>query len=184
MEKAITVLISKETQPYVHRTRPIHIVEPEISAIAKFVWAKKLMSDAEKERKITNDQYGRRKRCQAQSAVLNKVLYYNSNVQNLRDTEYDNDDLRSSYDREMVNLVLAEAQIKHGLLQKNAVFVRKFINSQEFLNKTSLGISNLAYSDQVEKPTYGMGQGIAWSGPGWMFTSNTIIKVNRGNIED
>jgi len=87
-------------------------------------------------KKVTEDQYGGRKNNQAQSTVLNKVLYYNINAQTLQNTEYDDDDLRSNYDREMVDLVLLEAQVKHSLHQKNANFVRQFINHQKFYIKT------------------------------------------------
>jgi len=48
-KKTVTILIEKHPgKPYVHRTRPLHIVEPEVNAIAKLVWAKKLMQAAER----------------------------------------------------------------------------------------------------------------------------------------
>ena len=97
----------------------------------------------------------------------------------MRNTEYDDEDLRSNYDREMVNLVLLEAQVKHGLHRKNANFVRKFINHQKFYIKTGYGVSNEYYCDNENAPIYGMGQGLAWAGPAWIMASNTICAIKN-----
>ena len=176
----VTILIEKhKNRPYVHRTRPLHIVEPEVNAIAKEVWARNLMREAEKENKVSDDQYGGRKNRQAQSAVLNKIMYYNINAQTLTETQYDDDDLRSNYDREMVHLVLAEANIKHGIHKDNTEFVKEFIAQQRFHIKTGHGVSKMWYEDSEECHIYGMGQGLAWAGPGWIMASNTICKAKE-----
>ena len=178
--KTITVLIEKHPgQPYIHRTRPLHLVEPEVNAVAKMFWARNLMQEAEREKKVTINQYGGRKNHQPISAVLNKIMYYNINAQLLKEAEYDNDDLRSNYDREMVDLVLAEAEIKHGMHPENTAFVRQFVKNQKFYIKTGLGISETPYTNTNEFPIYGMGQGIAWSGPAWIMASNTIAKSKK-----
>jgi len=70
----VTVLIPKDPgTPKIHRLRPLHIVEPEINAIAKALWARKLMKKAERTGNMSDDQYGGRKNRQAQSAVLNRL---------------------------------------------------------------------------------------------------------------
>ena len=179
-KRTVTILIEKhEGKPYIHRTRPLHIVEPEVNAIAKLVWAKTLMKEAEMENKINEDQYGGRRGRQAQSAVLNKVMYYNINAQTLTETQYDDDDLRSNYDREMVHLVLTEAAVKHGMHETNTDFVRQFIKTQEFFIQTANGISQKGYKDEENYPLYGMGQGLAWSGPAWILMSNTICNAKK-----
>jgi len=58
----VTVLIEKHPgNPYIHRTRPLHLVEPEVNAVAKMVWARNLMQEAETENKVSDNQYGGRK---------------------------------------------------------------------------------------------------------------------------
>ena len=79
----------------------------------------------------------------------------------------------------MVNLVLAEAEIKHGMHPRNTDFVRKFINGQKFFIKTGYGVSDTSYQDTKEMPIYGMGQGVAWAGPAWLMASNTISKCKE-----
>ena len=72
-----TTLIEKESGlPYVHRMRAIHIIEAEVQFLAKNFYVTKLMKGAEKNNLLTDEQYGGRAKRQAQSAVINKVMYY------------------------------------------------------------------------------------------------------------
>jgi len=177
MKKTVTVLIPKdEGVPRIHRLRPLHIVEPEINAIAKGLWARKLMQIAEITGNMTDNQYGGRKRRQAQSAVINKVLYYDINRTNMREAQYDDIDMRSNYDRELVRLVTTEAQVKLGLHSEDAKFMVDFVENQRWYVKTGFGISDECYEYENSAPMYGLGQGIAWSGPGWLLSSDTIAK--------
>ena len=176
-KKTVTVLIPKdEGVPKIHRLRPLHIVEPEVNAIAKALWAKKLMRIAESSNNMTDNQYGGRKNRQAQSAVFNKILYYDINRLSMKEAQYDDIDMRSNYDRELVRLVTAEAQIKLGLHQNDAKFMVDFVESQQWYVKTGFGISNECYRFEQSNPMFGLGQGIAWSGPGWLMSSDTIAK--------
>ena len=173
----VTVLIPKEEgTPKIHRLRPLHIVEPEVNALAKALWASKLMRLAETTNNMSNDQYGGRKHRQAQSAVLNKILYYDINRMQMKEAQYDDIDMKSNYDRELVRLVSAEARIKLGLHKCDANFMIDFVESQKFHVKTAFGISEDNYSYNERHRLYGLGQGIAWSGPGWLLSSDTIAK--------
>jgi len=174
----VTVLIPKEEgKPKIHRLRPLHIVEPEVNALAKALWASKLMRLAEATNNMSNDQYGGRKSRQAQSAVLNKILYYDVNRMQMKEAQYDDIDMKSNYDRELVRLVSAEARIKLGLHECDANFMIDFVESQKFHVKTAFGISEDNYSyNERHTIMYGLGQGIAWSGPGWLLSSDTIAK--------
>ena len=174
-KKTVTVLIPKDKGiPKIHRLRPLHIVEPEVNALAKALWAKKLMKVAESNGNMTNDQFGGRKNMQAQSAVLNKLLYYDINRQSVTEAQYDDIDMRSNYDRELVRLVSAEARVKLGLHKDDAAFMVNFVENQQFHVKTKYGISDHHYSYDDNENLYGLGQGIAWSGPGWLMSSSTI----------
>ena len=181
-KNTVTIVIEKDAgMPKIHRLRPLHIIEPEIGAMVKHVWAKQIMKRAEEKNKITDDQYGGRAARQAQSAVLNKLLYYDLGRQTLIESQYDDDDLKANYDRELVRLVAAEARIKHGLDKDNANLMINFVESQKFFLKTGYGISKKYYKYEDQKPIYGLGQGIAWSGPGWLLSSDTITRCKLKN---
>ena len=74
---ALTLIEKEEGSPKIHRLRPIALVETELNCIAKAHWAQDMMTSIETNHLITDDQYGGRKGRQAQSAVLNKILYFN-----------------------------------------------------------------------------------------------------------
>jgi len=172
----VTVLIPKDPgKPKIHRLRPLHIVEPEVNAVAKALWASKLMRHAEKTNNLSDDQYGGRKHRQAQSAVLNKVLYYDINRMQMKEAQYDDIDMKSNYDRELVRLVSAEARIKLGLNAHDANFMVDFVENQKFHVKTAFGISEENYSYNASNKMYGLGQGIAWSGPGWLASTFLLL---------
>jgi len=73
----ITSLEKDIGSPKIHRLRPICIVKAELNCIAKNYWSRELINHVEKENTITDDQYGGRCGRQAQSAVINQLMYYN-----------------------------------------------------------------------------------------------------------
>jgi len=177
----VTVLIPKDDGIIkIHRLRPLHLVEPEVNALAKGLWARTLMKRAERTNNMTDDQYGGRKNRQAQSAVLNKILYYDINRLSVTTAQYDDIDMKSNYDRELPRLVSAEARIKLGLHAHDANFMVQFTENQNFYVKTAYGVSEECYRYKPENKLFGLGQGIAWSGPGWLTSSDTIAKCKRG----
>ena len=128
----------------------------EKHAFAKALWAKKLMKIAETTNNMTDNQYGGRKHRQAQSAVLNKILYYDVNRMSMREAQYDDIDMKSNYDRELVRLVSAEAQIKLGLHSTDAKFMVDFVESQQWSVQTKYGVSNEHYSYTEDQPMFGL----------------------------
>ena len=57
------------------------------------------MKNAEKYDLITSQQHGGRQNKQAQSAIINKLMYYNITHQRLMEAELMDDDARNCYDR-------------------------------------------------------------------------------------
>jgi len=92
---------------------------------------------------MTDDQYGGRKHRQAQSAVLNKIMYYDINRMSVTHAQYDDIGMKSNYDRELPRLVSAEARIKLGLHKKDADFLVNFTEHQFFLSKLHMGYRKL-----------------------------------------
>lgn len=96
--KTVMTLLRKEEKPYIHRLRPILLLEVEIQAISSSQWAQKMSRNSEKHQIISNSQYGGRKGRQAQSAVLNKISYYDINNQYVKNYTIIDEDLKANYE--------------------------------------------------------------------------------------
>lgn len=173
-KKTITTLLCKDDNiPYIHRLRPIHIVEVELQFISKIIWSKHLIQKAESQHKIIQSQYGGRKNIQAQSSVLNTVLLYDYHRHMRLNFTYNDDDLRANYDRELAHFSALETR-KYGLPYEAGSFMAKFTRNQQYYIKSKHGTSNSFYSFTKEVPIWGLGQGICWAGACWQFTATTI----------
>ena len=172
-----TTLIEKENGlPYVHRMRAIHIIEAEVQFLAKNFYITKLMRHAESKNVITDEQCGGRSRRQAQSVVINKVLYYNISHQTLMPAAFMDDDARACYDRIVTPLSSLECR-KWGPPFKLAKFTNTFIESQTYSIKTGHGVSKGTYSYSEQDPIQGSGQGIGWAGPRWLCSGDTCSRI-------
>ena len=175
--KTVTTLIEKKKGlPYLHKFRTIHIVEAELQFFTKVIYARRMMSHAEKCGEISDDQYGGRKQRQATSVILNKCMYYAISKQTLKTAAYMDDDAKACYDRVIPQLSEIESQ-KWGLTYKAANLATRIIQSQRFYVRTGFGVSDTYYSYEKSNPIFGVGQGLGWSGPMWLNTSDTINKV-------
>ena len=175
--QTVTTLMPKDEGPiYIHRLRAIHIVEAELQFFSKRVYAKQMVALAEKNGKITDSQYGGRKGRRAQSIVLNKLMYYGITHQKREQAAFMDDDAKACYDRIIPSLASVEVQ-KWGISKQTAELTRTIVEQQQFRVKTAHGISHNTYSYDLSDQTYGMGQGLGWSGAIWMATSDTICKI-------
>lgn len=156
--------------------RAIHIIEAEVQFLAKKCYITKLMKNAESKNLITDEQYGGRPRRQAQSAVINKVLYYNLSHQMLMPAAFMNDDARACYDRIVTPLSSLECR-KWGAPFRLAQFTNNFIESQTYALQTGHGISEGTYTYNEQDPTQGSGQGIGWTGPRWLSSSDSCSRI-------
>ena len=177
--QTVTTLMPKDEGPIlVHRLRAIHVVEAELQFFSKIVYAKKMIHLAEKQNLITDEQYSGRKGRRAQSIVLNKLMYYSITFQKREEAAFMDDDAKACYDRIIPSLASVEVQ-KWGVSKKAASLTRKIVESQKFKVKTAHGISDQHYQYTENQPTYGVGQGLGWSGAIWMVTSDTICNILR-----
>ena len=177
--QTITTLIPKDEGPiYVHRLRAIHVVEAELQFFSKITYAKKMVQVAEAANAITDEQYGGRKGRRAQSIVLNKILYYAISHQTREEAAFLDDDAKACYDRILPSLAGVESR-KWGLTHKATSLTRKIIESQQFKVKTAHGISTKTYQYEENDQTFGVGQGLGWSGAIWMSSSNTICEIMK-----
>ena len=134
------------------------------------------MYEAEKAGMITDDQYGGRKDRQATSVVLNKKLYYDISRQSLTKAAFMDDDAKACFDRVIPQLSQIESQ-KWGVSYKAANLATQIIQQQKFFVRTGFGISRHHYCYDKQQPIFGVGQGLGWSGPMWLNTSDTICQV-------
>ena len=176
-KKTVTTLMEKDAgRPRIHRMRALHIIEAEVQFIAKLNYCKKLMSNAEKYDLITSQQHGGRRNKQAQSAIINKLLYYNITHQRLMEAAFMDDDARNCYDRILTALSSVEMR-SWGQSYEEAEFSVEFLHQQQYHIRTKLGITKDYYTYSREDPTFGSGQGIGWAGVKFTRTSDTICKV-------
>jgi len=175
-KKTLTTLICKESgNPYLHRFRPIHIIEAELQFISKYLWAKKMLNSAENNNLITDAQYGGRHGRQAQSSVLNTVLYYDLHRQLRKDFTSNDDDIKANFDREIPHYSAAETR-SIGMSHEVGQFLVKATSSQDYFIRTPNGPSASSYTFNEDRPIWGLGQGVGWAGACWQLTASTISK--------
>ena len=148
--KTVTTLICKEQLPYIHRLRPIHIIEVELQAISKSQWARNLIRHADKNELITDTQYGARKNRQPQSLILNKTLSYDINRHTAQNFTSVDEDLKACYDRELSSLGALEDRY-YGNSFAHGSFLTKTTTGMKFFVKTSFGTSATHYNYTNEK---------------------------------
>ena len=163
-------------RPKIHRMRALHIIEAEVQFLAKLFYCKKLMHNAEKHDLITNQQYGGRSNLQAQSAVINKLMYYNIAQQQLIEAAFMEDDARNCYDRIITALSAVEMR-SWGQSYEEAEFSVDFLQQQQYHVRTPLGITKEYYTHTKSDPTFGSGQGIGWAGGKFTRTSDVISRI-------
>ena len=173
-KNTVTTLICKDNNtPYIHRLRPLHIVESEMQFFSKHQWSYKLINQAEHLKNISASQYGGRKNKQAQSSVLNTILTFDIHRQLRRNFTFNDDDLRANYDRELAHFSAAETR-SHGLSHEAGQLLIDITSQQKFYIKTKNGVSSSYYSFSEDLPVWGLGQGISWAGSCWQFTATSI----------
>ena len=180
-KKTLTTLICKESgTPYLHRFRPIHIIEAELQFISKSIWAKNMIRSAESNNAITDAQYGGRTGRQAQSSVLNTVLYYDVHRQLRKNYTSNDDDMKANFDREIPHYAAAESR-SIGMPFEAGNFMIKATASQEYFIRTPNGSSTKSYTYSNDRPIWGLGQGVGWAGACWQITASTISKCMNEN---
>ena len=171
--QVVTTLLEKDQGfPKIHRLRPITIVEAELNAISKSYWSKKLAAHIERTGTMTESQYGGRKNRQAQSAVLNKLLYYNYQFLMAEDAAWVDKDARNCFDRLLPALTTLQSEC-HGAHKSSSTFMLKSLAKQKIKLKTGFGVTLGAYSSTKTKPIFGTGQGMGWS----LLACNTNLNV-------
>ena len=176
-QTTITTLIEKDAgQPKIHRMRAIHIVEVEMQFFSKSLYVQKMMKNVEALKLVTDEQYGGQSQRQAQSAVLNKVCYYDITRQLHTPSAFMDDDARACYDRIVLPLSAVEGR-RWGMSFSEATYTTKLIESQHFHIRTSTGVSPTFYKHSHETPTQGAGQGLGWAGPKWLNTADTCSRI-------
>ena len=141
--KVSITLLEKDTgSPKIHRLRPVCIVEAELNCIAKHHWSRELMKHVERENTITDDQYGGRRGRQAQSAVINKLMYYNIQHQIAEEAVFIDKDARSCFDRLIPQLVAIE-NTKLGSVRKAGKYMVDILDSQKLHFRTGHGLTEM-----------------------------------------
>ena len=173
---ALTLLEKETGSPKIHRLRPIALVETELNCIAKAHWAQDMMRSIEKNTLITDDQYGGRKGRQAQSAVLNKMLYFNIQHQLAESAVFIDKDARNCFDRFLPNLISLENELL-GSPKQASTFMINILRNQKIHARTKFGVTSARISDLSHRPHFGSGQGIGWSGQACAASLNSVSRT-------
>ena len=158
--------------------RAIHIIESEVQFLAKTFYILRMMRLAEQKNIISDEQYGGRNKHQAQSVILNKVMYYNISSQTRIPAAFMDDDARACYDRILTSLNGLENR-RWGMPFKMSQFTTKFIESQIYSIRTENEVSKFTYKFERDHQIQGSGQGIAWAGPRWINSGDTCSRILR-----
>ena len=177
---ALTLLEKDLGSPKIHRLRPIALVETELNCIAKAHWAQDLMQHIEKTKTLSDDQYGGRSRRQAQSAVLNKVLYFDIQKQLAEPAIFIDKDARNCFDRFIPSLISLENETL-GSPPLASHFMETLLRRQHIQAKTIYGLTSQAISDVSQLKHFGSGQGIGWSGQACCASLNSVSKAMATN---
>ena len=177
---ALTLLEKDEGSPKIHRLRPIALVETELNCIAKAHWAQDMMSSIESHNLLTDDQYGGRKGRQAQSAVLNKLLYFNLQHQLVQPAVFIDKDARNCFDRFIPNLITLENE-SLGSPPAASTYMLQILRNQKIRARTKFGVTKQMISDLSSRPHFGSGQGIGWSGQACAASLNSVSKALATN---
>ena len=172
-KNTVTTLIQKKELPYIHRLRPLHLIEVELQAINKSQWAKQLIHHADKKELIVDSQYGYWANRQAQSLILIKTITYDIHRHLAQDFTSVDKNLKACFDRELSHLGAVEDRY-YGNSFKHGEFLTQTTTDMRVFVKTSFGISDTHYSFTKTNPIWGLGQGIGWSGARRTLTSSTI----------
>ena len=175
---ALTLLEKDLGSPKIHRLRPIALVETELNCIAKAHWAQDLMNHIEKNHSITDDQYGGRSQRQAQSAVINKVLYFDIQRQLAEPAVFIDKDARNCFDRFIPSLISLENETL-GSPPQAGQFMEHLLQKQHIQAKTIFGVTQQAIKDVSNLPHFGSGQGIGWSGQACCASLNSVAKAMK-----
>jgi hypothetical protein len=138
------------------------------------------MNHVEKEGTIKDDQNGGRRGRQAQSAVINKLMYYHIQHQIAEEAVFIDKDARSCFDRLIPQLVAIE-NAKLGSDMKAGKYMVDILDSQQLHFRTGHGLTKKCVTKTHLTPKYGAGQGIGWSGQACTATLNTISTAMEDN---
>ena len=179
--EVILILMEKDSNnPKIHRFRSIHMIEGDLGYVLKRNWAKKLMAYTEEKNILCEDQYGARKNHQAQSAVINKIISFDLSEQLREPIAHQENDAQNCYDRLILNLV-SLATRRYGMSQEANTFMSEVLKKMHYHSRTGYGATEIFYAWSHVMKIWGLGQGMAWAGPGWLFISEIIMKAMQKN---
>jgi hypothetical protein len=152
--------------PRIDKIRVIHIFEADYGAIGKYIYAGKMMKQAEDMLNITNSAYGGRKGRKTHDMLLLKELKYEyPRITKTGMATFDND-ATACYDR--ITVLLASLICRNkGVPRKVCDLLSQTLIKMIYYIQTGFGRSVDCYSSLQSTQLQGTGQGHAGSGPIW-----------------
>jgi hypothetical protein len=145
-------------KPLLNKLRVIHLFEADFNLCLRILWGPRLMRQAESQKALGDQQFGPLKGKSYEEVVLHKVLTYELTRLTRTDGGMFDNDAKACYDRIIPSMTLVCAQCL-GMKQANTGLHARTLQQAKYGLKTSLGTSEMSYSNTKENPPL-------WSWPG------------------
>ena len=177
-KKVLQIMLCKVPGNYsIEKMRVINLIEADINMFFRLIWGKKFVNNIIKHNQFIPEQMGNRPGYQCSSAVLSKVLSFDTiRLLRLPATIFNND-ATACYDRIIPFLSLLCCQ-HFGLSSKAADFMLNFLKNAEYHIRTCYGISEEFYNNYMQA-IFGVLQGSGSAPSIWFAMSLIMIKTYK-----
>jgi hypothetical protein len=165
-------------KPLLNKLRVMHVFEANFNLCLRILCGQRLMCQAESQKALGDPQFGSRKGKSSEEVVLYKVLTYELMRLTRTNGGTFNNDTKACYDRIIPSMTSVCAQ-RLGMKQVNVGLHARTLQQAKYRLKTSLGTSEMSYSDTKENPLYGLGQGSTAAAFAWAVISAVILQLMK-----
>ena len=178
----VQVILEKGKGPKLGSLRIIQLAEADLNFVLKVIWSKGLIDHATTENLLDPAQYALPGK-QCIGAVLAKVLFLDICRQMRTDCGFAETDAKACFDRVIPLLAIVTCR-RIGLPSQAAIFMNLLLRQLTFKLRTAHGMSDTSYSanDDSSNPGNGSGQGLSFSPPLWIGTSDPLLRAMRKTL--
>ena len=178
-KQSLHCMLEKDAgRPRINRLRIVQLVEADLNFVLKRIWGYRLSRAAEREEVLEDSQMGGRIRRMSISAVLRKILQYDSlRLAKKSGAVLDNDAI-GCFDRIIPSLASITC-MRLGLPAEAASMLYKVLNGMSHKICTGFGVSLDFISSIHTMPLFGTGQGSGASPFIWITTCEINLRVLR-----
>lgn len=160
--RILDVIVEKGKGPILGKLRIIQLIEADMQLLMRVFFSLRNQGNIEFDDRISKYNFGSRKGCSVENAILEKRLIYESNLFNQKQTVHTLSDLEACYDRHLPHMgYMVEEAV--GVERTPAIIFSKLVPRFQHQLCTSYGVSDIVYGGD-EDILGGSGQGNVVSG--------------------